>query len=144
MDMKMYKGCSVLFNCLLYSRLILNHTRCFIGSFWSITAVQLRKIAPKKPEGEIKPYSLMEREGGLLIASMSYINNWHSTDTSSWHLHQLAEYWHHPAAVINSFSWKQASHYSLNVLLWSVNYFRALRKELFFQWSQAFCKYSHS
>jgi len=37
------------------------------------TAVQLRKVPPKKPEGEIKPYSLMEREGGLLIGSMSYI-----------------------------------------------------------------------
>lgn len=26
-------------------------------------AAQLRKAPPKKPEGEIKPYSLMEREG---------------------------------------------------------------------------------
>lgn len=27
------------------------------------TVAQLRKAPPKKPEGEIKPYSLMEREG---------------------------------------------------------------------------------
>lgn len=60
-----------------------------------------------------------------------YLTNWHNTDASSWHLHQLAEYWHHPAAVINSFSWKQASLYSLNVLIWSTSYFRVLRKELF-------------
>ncbi|XP_051527466.1 alpha-tubulin N-acetyltransferase 1 isoform X4 [Myxocyprinus asiaticus] len=33
------------------------------GGFFKIrSAVQLRKVPPKKPEGEIKPYSLMERE----------------------------------------------------------------------------------
>ncbi|KTF94343.1 hypothetical protein cypCar_00012380 [Cyprinus carpio] len=42
--------------------LILNHTSCFFWLFLTITAVQLRKVPPKKPEGEIKPYSLMERE----------------------------------------------------------------------------------
>uniref|UniRef100_A0A672MZ62 Alpha-tubulin N-acetyltransferase 1 n=1 Tax=Sinocyclocheilus grahami TaxID=75366 RepID=A0A672MZ62_SINGR len=43
-------------------QLILNHTSCFFWLFLTITAVQLRKVPPKKPEGEIKPYSLMERE----------------------------------------------------------------------------------
>ncbi|XP_051519736.1 alpha-tubulin N-acetyltransferase 1-like isoform X2 [Myxocyprinus asiaticus] len=32
------------------------------SSISEIKAVQLRKVPPKKPEGEIKPYSLMERE----------------------------------------------------------------------------------
>lgn len=32
-------------------------------SLFSSAAAQLRKVPPKKPDGEIKPYSLMEREG---------------------------------------------------------------------------------
>lgn len=31
-------------------------------SLFSSAAAQLRKVPPKKPDGEIKPYSLMERE----------------------------------------------------------------------------------
>ncbi|XP_042601119.1 alpha-tubulin N-acetyltransferase 1 isoform X2 [Cyprinus carpio] len=39
-----------------------NNFVVFSGFFQSRSAVQLRKVPPKKPEGEIKPYSLMERE----------------------------------------------------------------------------------
>ncbi|KAK9957256.1 hypothetical protein ABG768_011520 [Culter alburnus] len=39
-----------------------NNFVVFDGFFQSRSAVQLRKVPPKKPEGEIKPYSLMERE----------------------------------------------------------------------------------
>ncbi|KAG1947303.1 alpha-tubulin N-acetyltransferase 1 isoform X2 [Pimephales promelas] len=39
-----------------------NNFVVFGGFFQSRSAVQLRKVPPKKPEGEIKPYSLMERE----------------------------------------------------------------------------------
>ncbi|XP_059412656.1 alpha-tubulin N-acetyltransferase 1 isoform X5 [Carassius carassius] len=39
-----------------------NNFVVFSGFFQSRSAVQLRKVLPKKPEGEIKPYSLMERE----------------------------------------------------------------------------------
>ncbi|KAK1804893.1 hypothetical protein P4O66_019276 [Electrophorus voltai] len=39
-----------------------NNFVVFDGFFRYKSAVQLRKVQPKKPEGEIKPYSLMERE----------------------------------------------------------------------------------
>ncbi|KAI2652694.1 Alpha-tubulin N-acetyltransferase 1 [Labeo rohita] len=39
-----------------------NNFVVFTGFFHTRSAVQLRKVPPKKPEGEIKPYSLMERE----------------------------------------------------------------------------------
>ncbi|XP_051991621.1 alpha-tubulin N-acetyltransferase 1-like isoform X2 [Xyrauchen texanus] len=39
-----------------------NNFVVFGGFFKSRSVVQLRKVPPKKPEGEIKPYSLMERE----------------------------------------------------------------------------------
>ncbi|NP_001315192.1 alpha-tubulin N-acetyltransferase 1 isoform 2 [Danio rerio] len=39
-----------------------NNFVVFAGFFQSRSAVQLRKVPPRKPEGEIKPYSLMERE----------------------------------------------------------------------------------
>ncbi|KAK7124830.1 hypothetical protein R3I94_019026 [Phoxinus phoxinus] len=39
-----------------------NNFVVFDGFFQSRSAVQLRKVPLKKPEGEIKPYSLMERE----------------------------------------------------------------------------------
>uniref|UniRef100_A0A672LNW8 Alpha-tubulin N-acetyltransferase 1 n=1 Tax=Sinocyclocheilus grahami TaxID=75366 RepID=A0A672LNW8_SINGR len=39
-----------------------NNFVVFSGFFQSRSVVQLRKVHPKKPEGEIKPYSLMERE----------------------------------------------------------------------------------
>ncbi|XP_052440049.1 alpha-tubulin N-acetyltransferase 1 isoform X4 [Carassius gibelio] len=39
-----------------------NNFVVFTGFFQSRSAVQLRKVLPKKAEGEIKPYSLMERE----------------------------------------------------------------------------------
>ncbi|XP_055075064.2 alpha-tubulin N-acetyltransferase 1 isoform X3 [Misgurnus anguillicaudatus] len=39
-----------------------NNFVVFSGFFKSRSAAQLRKVPPKKSEGEIKPYSLMERE----------------------------------------------------------------------------------
>ncbi|XP_056597942.1 alpha-tubulin N-acetyltransferase 1 isoform X4 [Triplophysa dalaica] len=39
-----------------------NNFVVFSGFFKSRSAAQLRKVPPKKPEGEIKPYSLMERD----------------------------------------------------------------------------------
>ncbi|KAK2864680.1 hypothetical protein Q7C36_003834 [Tachysurus vachellii] len=39
-----------------------NNFVVFEGFFRNRSAAQLRKAPPKKPEGEIKPYSLMERE----------------------------------------------------------------------------------
>ncbi|XP_029975877.1 LOW QUALITY PROTEIN: alpha-tubulin N-acetyltransferase 1 [Salarias fasciatus] len=48
--------------CLTDSVPQVNNFVVFDGFFLSRTAAQLRKVPPKKPDGEIKPYSLMERE----------------------------------------------------------------------------------
>ncbi|TRY60231.1 hypothetical protein DNTS_026379, partial [Danionella cerebrum] len=39
-----------------------NNFVVFTGFFQARSVAQLRKVPPKRPEGEIKPYSLMERE----------------------------------------------------------------------------------
>ncbi|XP_028255033.1 alpha-tubulin N-acetyltransferase 1 isoform X2 [Parambassis ranga] len=48
--------------CLTQSVPQVNNFVVFEGFFHNKTAAQLRKVPPKKLEGEIKPYSLMERE----------------------------------------------------------------------------------
>lgn len=48
--------------CLYQSVPQVNNFVVFEGFFLNRSAAQLRKVPPKKPDGEIKPYSLMERE----------------------------------------------------------------------------------
>ncbi|XP_023858003.2 alpha-tubulin N-acetyltransferase 1 [Salvelinus sp. IW2-2015] len=48
--------------CLKNSVPQVNNFVVFDGFFAKRSAAQLRKVPPKKPDGEIKPYSLMERE----------------------------------------------------------------------------------
>ncbi|KAK2829988.1 hypothetical protein Q5P01_017919 [Channa striata] len=48
--------------CLTESVPQVNNFVVFEGFFRNRAAAQLRKVPPKKPDGEIKPYSLMERE----------------------------------------------------------------------------------
>ncbi|XP_008279549.1 alpha-tubulin N-acetyltransferase 1 isoform X2 [Stegastes partitus] len=48
--------------CLTQSVPQVNNFVVFEGFFLNRSAAQLRKVPPKKPDGEIKPYSLMERE----------------------------------------------------------------------------------
>ncbi|KAM3596509.1 uncharacterized protein V6R79_015791 [Siganus canaliculatus] len=48
--------------CLTQSVPQVNNFVVFEGFFHNRSAAQLRKVPPKKPEGDIKPYSLMERE----------------------------------------------------------------------------------
>lgn len=48
--------------CLTQSVPQVNNFVVFEGFFLNRSAAQLRKVPPRKPEGEIKPYSLMERE----------------------------------------------------------------------------------
>ncbi|XP_029919484.1 alpha-tubulin N-acetyltransferase 1 isoform X3 [Myripristis murdjan] len=48
--------------CLTESVPQVNNFVVFDGFFLNRSAAQLRKVPPKKPDGEIKPYSLMERE----------------------------------------------------------------------------------
>ncbi|XP_026011506.1 alpha-tubulin N-acetyltransferase 1 isoform X2 [Maylandia zebra] len=48
--------------CLTQSVPQVNNFVVFEGFFLNRAAAQLRKVPPKKPDGEIKPYSLMERE----------------------------------------------------------------------------------
>ncbi|KAM9340309.1 alpha-tubulin N-acetyltransferase 1 [Symphorus nematophorus] len=48
--------------CLTQSVPQVNNFVVFDGFFVNRSAAQLRKVPPKKPDGEIKPYSLMERE----------------------------------------------------------------------------------
>ncbi|XP_030596576.1 alpha-tubulin N-acetyltransferase 1 isoform X4 [Archocentrus centrarchus] len=48
--------------CLTQSVPQVNNFVVFEGFFLNRAVAQLRKVPPKKPDGEIKPYSLMERE----------------------------------------------------------------------------------
>ncbi|XP_074543456.1 alpha-tubulin N-acetyltransferase 1 isoform X1 [Halichoeres trimaculatus] len=48
--------------CLTPSVPQVNNFVVFEGFFLNRSAAQLRKVPPRKPDGEIKPYSLMERE----------------------------------------------------------------------------------
>lgn len=97
-----------------------------VGSFWppcSFYSGPIEKSSPKKARGRDQTiFTNGKRRWVTHRLHVGTIQN-----LSSWHLHQLAEYWHHPDAAINSFSWKQASYYSLNVLICSISYFRALR-----------------
>ncbi|XP_027143031.1 alpha-tubulin N-acetyltransferase 1 isoform X3 [Larimichthys crocea] len=49
--------------CLTQSVPQVNNFVVFEGFFFNRSAAQLRKVPLRKPDGEIKPYSLMEREG---------------------------------------------------------------------------------
>jgi len=102
-----------------------------VGSFWppwSFYSGPIEKSSPQKARGRDQTiFTNGKRRWVTHRLHVVYLTSWHIQTPSSWHLHQLAEYWHHPDAVINSFSCKQASYYSLNVLIWSISYFRALR-----------------
>ncbi|KAF3707812.1 Alpha-tubulin N-acetyltransferase 1 [Channa argus] len=76
--------------CLTESVPQVNNFVVFEGFFLNRAVAQLRKVPLKKPDGEIKPYSVIEREGKHSFHLATHIDNKHMRLVSSQYSHSLS------------------------------------------------------